>query len=118
MVALAWLVASGAVPSALGAPTDQIAAGATLTVLRGRAAVLKSDGTALSPAASGLALGPGDQVATLASAGALVTFFEGSEIELGADATIVIRELASRGQVTTITIESVVGSAVHRVVTL
>src|SRR3954470_13295241 len=50
--------------------------GATLTVLRGTAAVLRADGTPISPAASGLTLGPGDQVATLARSSALVTFFE------------------------------------------
>ena len=93
-------------------------AGATLTVLRGGAAVLRSDGTPLSPAASGLTLGVGDQVATLASGSALVTFFDGSEIELGAETTIILREMAQRGSTTTITVESVIGSTLHRVVTL
>lgn len=102
---------------ALGAPAEQ-RTGATLTVLRGTAAVLRADGTPLSPAPSGLVVGVGDQIATLARSGALVTFFEGSEVELGAETTIVLRELASDGARTTITLESVVGSTVHRVVTL
>ena len=117
---LVLLVAALAVSSerwALGAPTAQ-AVGATLTVLRGTVAVVRADGTAVSPAGTGLALGAGDRVATLTLSGALVTFFEGSELELGAGATIIIRDLGSQGARTNISIESVVGSTVHRVTTL
>jgi hypothetical protein len=96
----------------------QTASGATLTVLRGSAAVLRADRTPLSPAASGLTLGPGDQIATLTRSSALVTFFDGSELELGADTTVIIRELGRDGQGTSITIQSVVGSTVNRVVAL
>ena len=90
--------------------------GASLTALRGTAAVLKADGSPLSPAPSGLSLGVDDQVSTLAGSGALVTFFDGSEIELGSDATIVIREMARQGTAVSFRIESVFGSTVHRVI--
>src|SRR4051812_15380763 len=75
----------------IGALTDlhAQAIGATLTVLRGTTAVQRADRTPLSPATSGLLLNIGDQVATLANASALVTFFDGSEVELGADTTII-----------------------------
>jgi FecR protein len=96
----------------------QTAVGATLTVLRGTAAVLKADGTKLSPGSSGLATSVGDQIATVGRSSALVTFFDGSELELGADTTIVVREMASQGGRTTIDVESVVGATVHCVVTL
>jgi hypothetical protein len=99
-------------PASFAQPTT----GASLTVLRGNAAVLKADGSPLSPAPSGLSLGVNDQVATLAGSGALVTFFDGSEIELGSDATIIIREMSRQGVAVNIRIESVVGSTVHRVV--
>ena len=56
---LAWAALSTPAPLAFGSPAGQ-AAGATLTVLRGTAAVLQSDGTPYSPAPSGLALGAGD----------------------------------------------------------
>lgn len=92
--------------------------GATLTILRGTAAVLRADGTPISPAANGLTLAAGDQVATVGRASALVTFFEGSELELGADTTIIIRDLSKEGQVNTIGIESVVGTTINRVVAL
>jgi hypothetical protein len=94
----------------------QVTTGASLTVLRGIAAVLKADGSPLSPAPNGLSLGVNDQIATLAGSGALVTFFDGSEIELGADATIIIREMSGQGATVDIRIESVVGSTVHRVI--
>src|SRR5690606_6596242 len=42
----------------------------------------------------------------------------GSEIELGGDTTIVLRDLGQQGQQTTISIESVLGTTIHRVVTL
>ena len=96
----------------------QQAAGATLTVLRGSAGVLRSDGTPISPAGSGLILGPGDQVATIGRSSALVTFFEGSELELGADTTVEIRELDREGSRTTIRLVSVLGTTVSRVVAL
>lgn len=91
-------------------------AGATLTVLRGTVGVLQASGTAVQPAASGMTLGPGDQVATLANGGALITFFEGSEIELGQNATIIIRQLSGTAARANITLETVIGSTVHRVV--
>jgi hypothetical protein len=96
----------------------QTTVGATLTVLRGTAAVLKADGTPLSPASSGSTVGVGDQVSTLDRSSALVTFFDGSELELGADTSLIIQEMASQGGQTTITIQSVFGTTVHRVVSL
>src|SRR5215212_8789177 len=96
----------------------QVRQGATLTVLRGAVSVLRGDGTPVAPAASGITVGPGDQVATAGRASALVTFFDGSEVELGSDTTIIVHELSSQGGQNTITLESAFGSTVHRVVTL
>src|SRR5882724_3269971 len=101
-----------------GIVVGQIAAGATLTVLRGTVSVVHSDGSAVSPASSGLTVGIGDHIATVGRSSALVTFFEGSEVELGADTTIVIQELSSgSGDLVTIIIENVLGSTVNRVTT-
>src|SRR5215208_2219540 len=97
-----------------GAPAPQ-GTNATLTVLRGTTAIRTASGSPVSPAPSGMTVGEGDQVATLARSSALVTFFDGTEIELGADTTIVVRELASQGSRSTITLESVVGTTVHHV---
>ncbi|MCC7371493.1 MAG: FecR domain-containing protein [Chloroflexi bacterium] len=97
----------------------QVAAGATVTVLRGTVSVSRADGTAVMPASSGLVLGVGDTVATVGRSSALVTFFDGSEIELGADTAIVIQNMqaGSAGE-KTILIKNVVGSTVHRIVAL
>src|SRR5687768_13391138 len=88
----------------------QVATGATLTVLRGTTSVVRSDGSAIQPASTGLTLNSGDRVATVGRASALVTFFDGSEVELGADTTIRIQEMESRagGQIS-ILLENVLG---------
>ncbi|MFN8636154.1 MAG: hypothetical protein U0893_20075 [Chloroflexota bacterium] len=96
----------------------QIAFGATLTVLRGTTSVVRADGTAVMPASTGLSLNVGDRVATVGRAAALVTFFDGSEVELGADTTISIQDLQGGGGVIRIIVEMVLGSAVHHVATL
>jgi hypothetical protein len=97
---------------------SQLAVGATLTVLSGTANVVRADGTAIGSATSGLDLGIGDQVDTQASSKALVTFFDGTEVELGADASLLLRDMAVNGSQTAITVESLAGSSVHRVATL
>jgi hypothetical protein len=100
-----------------GTVLGQISFGATLTVLRGTVSVVHGDGTAVSPAVSGLKLDAGDRVATVGRATALVTFFDGSEVELGSDTTIAIQETSSNGNLVTIIIQAVLGTAVHHVAT-
>jgi hypothetical protein len=72
---------------------SQITPGASLTVVRGSVAVKRSDGTAIYPAGTGLTLAIGDIVGTLERTRAILTYFTGSEIELGSNTTIVIRRL-------------------------
>jgi hypothetical protein len=97
----------------------QVRTGATLTVLQGIVSVVRSDGNIVSPATSGLVLGVGDHVATVGRSAALVTFFDGSEVEMGAHTSIAIQDLrADASGSTTILIETVLGSTVHRIVTL
>jgi hypothetical protein len=96
----------------------QVQDGATLTVIRGTAVVVRADGSVQQPAASGSSLTAGDRISTLGQSGALVTFFEGSEVEMGSDATIAIRELHGQGSRVNITLESIIGSTVHNVVAL
>jgi len=89
--------------------------GATMTVLSGEVGVLRANGSAVQPAPSGLRVSVGDQVATLGNSGALVTFFEGTELEMAAGATVVIREVRSSGNEVHITVENVVGGTLGRV---
>src|SRR5262249_45129727 len=92
--------------SAVGAQTPQ---GATLTVSSGQVGVVKANGARISPARSGSDLGVGDQVGTIGDSNALVTFFEGTELELGKDTTIILREIQSSGNEVHITIVDVLG---------
>jgi hypothetical protein len=117
LVGIVVLAALMAVQS--GLVLGQINFGATLTVLNGRVSVVHSNGSAVQPASSGMSLDQGDRVATVGKSGALVTFFDGSEIELGGDTTISIGE-ASKGadDVVTFLIQIILGSTVHRVTPL
>lgn len=99
-------------PSAL----SQIGPGASLTVLRGQVSVSRPDGTAVFPAGTGLTLAVGDIVGTLERTLAIVTFFSGSEIELGSNTTIVIRRLdRDLLDQAHITVEHVSGAGIIRV---
>lgn len=102
----------------VGDVSGQVGAGATLTVLRGTVAVSRADGSSDGRAASGLTLGSGDSVGTVgAQSGALVTFFDGSEVELGGETTIILRDIArGAGGRVNISFENVVGSTVNRVI--
>jgi hypothetical protein len=103
----------------VGVVFGQVDEGATLTVLRGTVALTRSDGSALQPATTGTVVHAGDRIATVGPAGALITFFVGAEIEMGADTTIAIQDIRGNSSgVIDVTIENVLGSTVHRVATL
>ena len=108
IVGISTLTAS--VPVAAQAPQ-----GATLTVTGGTVAVVKRAGGAVQPAPSGLSLAVGDQVGTVGRSSALVTFFEGTELELGQDTTIILREIRASGTEVHVVVEDVLGSTVNRV---
>jgi hypothetical protein len=115
---LLLLVATVIIVGQAGAVLGQISFGATLTVLRGTVSVVQANGSAVVPATSGMKLDSGDRVATVGRASALVTFFDGSEVELGADTTIAIQDASGSNGLVTIVIESIMGSSVHRVAPL
>lgn len=96
----------------------QIQQGATLTVLRGEIAIIRADGSADQPAASGSTVSIGDEIRTIGRAGALVTFFAGTEIELGADTILVVERLSKDGDKIDISLRQVLGASVNRVQTL
>jgi hypothetical protein len=89
--------------------------GATLTVESGQVGVLQARGGATQPAPSGMTLAVGDQVATIGRSTALLTFFEGSELELGEGTTVILREIRSAGTEVHVSVEDVLGTAVGRV---
>src|SRR6187200_1515313 len=96
----------------------QVQDGATMTVLRGQVAVVHPNGSAVQPAPSGTTVAAGDEIRTLAGAGALITFFAGIEIELGQDTILVVEQASTDGARVNIALKQVLGSTINRVTTL
>ena len=115
LVTLLLLVCSLAWPASA---LSQVQHGATLTVLRGEIAILRADGSAVQPAASGSTVGVGDEIRTIGRSGALITFFAGTEIELGADTILVVEQLSRQGERIDISLRQVLGATVNRVQSL
>ena len=96
----------------------QVEQGATMTVLRGQVAVVRSDGSAVQPAPSGTVVNPGDEIRTLGSTSALITFFVGTEIEMDQNTTIAVEEVSKQGDRIDISLRQTIGTTVNRVQTL
>jgi Domain of unknown function DUF11 len=106
--------------AALWAPSEvgsQVQDGATMTVLRGQVAVLRPDGAALQPAPSGTVVHAGDEIRTIGNAGALITFFSGTEIELGAETAIVVERVSRQGERIDVALRQAFGVSLNRVQT-
>lgn len=105
-----------------GLPTRYVAAqvqqGATLTILRGQIALIRPDGTVLQPARSGESIGVGDEIRTISKAGALVTFFSGTEIEMGEDTVLVVDRISQQADKVDISLKQVFGATLNRVQTV
>ena len=93
----------------------QVQDGATMTVLRGQVAVVRGDGSAVQPAPSGTLVRAGDEIRTLNNSGAAITFFAGTEIELGEETTLAIERAARDGSRIDIALRQVFGVSLHRV---
>src|SRR5215212_2199840 len=93
----------------------QVGQGATMTVLQGAVAVIRTDGSAVQPAPSGTTVFPGDEIRTLTQSGALITFFAGTEIELGADTILVVQSISRPGDRVDVTLRQVAGTSISRV---
>jgi hypothetical protein len=96
----------------------QVQDGATMTVLRGQVAVVRPDGTAVQPAPSGTVVQSGDELRTLTKAGALITFFTGTEIEMGEDTILAVERVSRDGSKVDISLKQILGSTLNRVQTL
>ena len=97
---------------------SQVQDGATMTVLRGQVAVVHPDGSAVQPAPSGTVVRSGDEIRTLAQSGAAITFFVGTEIELGEETTLAVEQVARDGDRIDISLRQVFGVSLHRVQSL
>jgi len=114
-VALLWvlLLVSGVDPPRPA--IAQVRDGATMTVLRGQVAVVRGDGSASQPAPSGAVVRSGDEIRTLSQSGAAITFFIGTEIELGEETTLAVECAARDGDRIDISLRQVFGVSLHRV---
>jgi len=111
LIASLWLLAGSAVVPA----SAQTPEGATMTVLRGQVAVVHPDGSAIQPAVTGTVVQIGDEIRTLGDSGALITFFQGSEIELAEQTVMVVESISRQGGVIDVSLKQVIGSSLHRV---
>ena len=99
-------------PGAAGAQVQQ---GATLTILRGQVAIIQANGTAIQPAPSGSPVDVGDEIRTISKSGALVTFYSGTEIEMGEETILVVEQLSRQGDKIDVSLRQVFGTTVNRV---
>jgi hypothetical protein len=106
---LTGIVLSWDIAEAQGGPD------AKLKIVRGGAGVLKGDGTPISPARSGLEIGPGDQVGTFSRSDAMIDFVDGSTMELGSETTVVFRELTAVNGGVSVVADQSSGFVRHRV---
>ncbi|MCC7371107.1 MAG: FecR domain-containing protein [Chloroflexi bacterium] len=113
---LLLLAAMPAVPPPVA--SAQVRDGATMTVLRGQVAVIHADGTAVQPAPSGTLVKAGDEIRTLSKTGALITFFTGTEIEMGEDTILAVDRIAVDGSKVDISLKQVFGTTLNRVQSL
>jgi hypothetical protein len=98
--------------------TAQVQEGATMTVLRGQVAVVRPDGSAVQPAPSGTVVYPGDELRTITASGALITFFSGTEIELGEQTTLRVERVSRQGERVDVALTQVLGVSLSRIQTL
>jgi hypothetical protein len=101
-----------------GVANAQVQQGATLTILRGQVALLRASGTAVQPAPSGSTVDVGDEIRTIAKSGALITFFSGTEIEMGEETILVVDQLNRQGDKIDVSLRQVLGTTVNRVQSL
>lgn len=107
-------------PTAISTPTATPAepAGETgsLSGVTGDVQVLRSWGSSWIAATSGMKIGTGDGLKTGSNGSVLITFFDGSVMEVESDSEISVEELSkASGGSTTVRISQVLGNTVNRV---
>lgn len=98
------LLVLGVAPLSAAEPT------ARLSTVSGTVAVTFANGAAVQPAGSGTGLGAGDRIATVGKSAATVELPGIGRIELGADTTVIVRDLRTEGGMIRIAVELVQGT--------
>jgi hypothetical protein len=88
-----------------------------VSTVSGEVMVMKAGASTWSEVSTGTALGPGDRIKTGPSSNAVITFFEGSTIELAADTEVGVAELgvAEMTGSTAIKLRQQIGKTTNRV---
>src|ERR1700674_799168 len=107
------LAGASLAPSLSPAALGQTAAGATLSVLAASVEVAVG-GTTFAAARDGMTVGPGDQVRTSNGGVGLLTFFDGSEVQVTPDSQVQIKQANSTAG-PTISVSQILGTTVDRV---
>ena len=108
-------------PTTVSTPTATATTGPTgqtgsLSALTGNVMVMRQGTSAWIAATSGMKLGTGDSLKTGGSSSVLITFFDGSVMEIQADSEISVEELsAASGGSTTVHVNQVIGNTLNRV---
>lgn len=107
-----------AVPTATSSPTATTPAGqsGTLSDIAGDVQVIRSGASAWTAATNGMKIWTGDGLKTGSDGYVLVTFFDGSVMEVESDTEISVEELSqASGGSTTVRINQTVGNTLNRV---
>jgi hypothetical protein len=112
---LLCLLVLGLWTSPAGTVHAQVQQVATLTILRGQVAIVRPNGSSVQPVASGATVNTGDEIRTISKSGALITFFSGTEIEMGEETILVVEQLSKQGDKIDVSLRQVLGATVNRV---
>lgn len=105
-----------AVSTPTATPAEPTGETGTLSGLEGEVQVLRQGAGAWIAATSGMKLGTGDSLKTGSDGYVLITFFDGSVMEVEAGSEIAVEELSvASGGATTVRINQVLGNALNRV---
>ena len=98
------------------APAEPTGETGTLSSLTGNVTVMRQGTSAWIAATSGMKLGTGDSLKTGGNSSVIITFFDGSVMEVRSDSEISVEELSkASGGATTVHINQVIGNTVNRV---
>ena len=105
-----------AIPMPTATPAEPTGQTGSLSSVTGDVQVLRQSAVAWIAAASGMKIWTGDSLKTGSDGYALITFFDGSVMEVEAESEISVEELsAASGGSTTVRISQVLGNTINRV---
>ena len=90
----------------------------TLTIINGGVSILASGSANWVPGSTGMTLAVGTRINTLPDSKAMITFYDGSTVELDQTTDLEIQNSESKGQSRKIVLKQILGNSVNRVIEL